>query len=92
MTPGSSLLAANQPISRRWTSAAIHSRAWLLEENSTAGRVPSGVLRAFAVIFSTAIGLPSVDVPIRSYLTTSLLSLAIWSISSWMPPSPMNWR
>ena len=89
---GSFLCSITHLTSRRSTSAAIHSRAWLLEEYRTAGRVPSGTLRASAVTFRTAIGLPSVDVPMRSYLTTSRLSAASWSISSWMPPGSMNWR
>ena len=79
-------------MSRRSTSAAIHSRAWLLDEYRTAGRVPSGTLRALLVTFRTDMGLPSVDVPMRSYLTTSRLSAASWTISSWMPPGSMYWR
>ena len=83
------LWAANQPGRRRPISAAIHSRAWLTAEKSIAGRVPSGVERAFSVILMARIGLPSVDVPICSSFITSGFALAIARSSSAMPPASM---
>ena len=83
---GSFLFSANQTGSRRPCSAATHSRAWLIAENSSAGRAPSGTLRAFSVILIARIGRPSSVTPSVSSFMTSGLAAAVARISSAMPP------